>query len=149
MLIGRCHGKMKVTGKRSSNCCCYCKLLVLWLSIVTLNDKKVSTKAVSCSINKFDVTRIRPRLGGLPYLEKFTWQIRQRASAGHPTFDLKVIKLKWEITQCLWTAGLAYLPGVPNLRWPTSATASHFKITQFLQKNSSVPSIGSSFPYKW
>ena len=29
--------------------------------------------------------------------------------------------------------------------WPTGATASHFKITQFLHKNSSAPCIGSSF----
>ena len=30
-----------------------------------------------------------------------------------------------------------------RVRWPTSATVSHFKITQFLYENSSAPCIGS------
>ena len=38
--------------------------------------------------------------------------------------------------------------GEPKLWWAASATASHFKITQFLHKNSSAPYTGSSFPYK-
>ena len=50
------------------------------------------------------VSRIRPRLGGLPDLETFTWQnltpaarvtrqTEQLALAGHPTYHVNVIKL--------------------------------------------------------
>lgn len=38
--------------------------------------------------------------------------------------------------------------GEPKLWRATSATASHFKIMQFLHKYSSAPCTGSSFPYK-
>ena len=45
---------------------------VLWLSIATFNnDAKAPPKLI---LLEFDVFRIRPRLGGLPYLETFTWQ---------------------------------------------------------------------------
>ena len=45
---------------------------VLWLSIVTFNnDAKPPPKWI---LREFDVSRIRPRLGGLPHLETFTWQ---------------------------------------------------------------------------
>ena len=45
---------------------------VLWLSIVTFNnDSKPPPKWIS---REFDVSRIRPLLGGLPHLETFTRQ---------------------------------------------------------------------------
>ena len=45
---------------------------VLWLSIVTFNnDAKPPPKWV---LREFDVSRILPRLGGLPHLETFTWR---------------------------------------------------------------------------
>ena len=68
---------------------------VLWLSIVTFNnDAKPRPKWIS---RKFDVSRIRPRLGGLPYLETGypVWQSGLPALAGHPTYHVNVIKLKW------------------------------------------------------
>ena len=45
---------------------------VLWLSIATFNnDAKPPPKWI---LLEFDVLRIRPRLGGLPHLETFTWK---------------------------------------------------------------------------
>ena len=45
---------------------------VLWLSIVTFNnDAKPPPKWI---LREFDVSRIRPRVGGLPHLETFTRQ---------------------------------------------------------------------------
>ena len=45
---------------------------IQWLSIVTFNnDAKPPPKWI---LPEFDVSRIRPRLGGLPHLETFTWQ---------------------------------------------------------------------------
>ena len=45
---------------------------VLWLSIAAFNnDAKPPPKWI---LLEFDVFRIRPRLGGLPHLETFTWQ---------------------------------------------------------------------------
>ena len=66
--------------------------------------------------SEFDVSRIRPRLGGLPHLETFTWQnlipaerpgypVWQTglpALAGHPTHLVNVTKLKRET---IWQAG--------------------------------------------
>ena len=43
-----------------------------WLSIVNFNnDAKPPPKWI---LREFDVSRIRPRPGGLPHLETFTWQ---------------------------------------------------------------------------
>ena len=97
---------------------------VLWLSTVTINnDAKSPPKWI---LREFDVSRIRPRLGGLPHLEIFTCQNLTPAErltrsgrpgyppqAGHPTCHVNVIKLKWEI---IWTGGLPQLPGVPHLQ---------------------------------
>ena len=48
------------------------QLSVQWLSIVNFNnDGKPPAKWI---LSEFDVPRIRPRLGGLPHLETFTWQ---------------------------------------------------------------------------
>ena len=45
---------------------------VQWLSIVNFNnDAKPPPKWI---LREFDVPRIRPRPGGLPHLETFTWQ---------------------------------------------------------------------------
>ena len=45
---------------------------VLWLSIVNFdNNAKQPPKWI---LREFDVSRIRPRPGGLPHLETFTWQ---------------------------------------------------------------------------
>ena len=40
------------------------------------------------------------------------WQTGLPALAGHATYHVNVIKLKWEI---MWTGGLPHLPGVPHL----------------------------------
>ena len=94
---------------------------VQWLSIVNFNnDAKSPPRWI---LGEFDVSRIRPRPGGLPHFETFTWQNLTRAqgvtrSAGHPTYHVNVIKLKWQIIQ---TGGLPplselpHLPGVPHL----------------------------------
>ena len=90
---------------------------VQWLSIVNFNnDAKPPPKWI---LREFDVSRIRPRPGGLPHLETFTWQnltpvwrTGQPTLAGHPTYHVDVIKLKWEI---LWTGGLPHLSGLPHL----------------------------------
>ena len=76
-------------------------------------------------LREFDVTWIRPRLGGLPHLETFTWQILtpaeegypiwqagQPASSGHPTYRVNVIKMKLKI---IWMEGLLHLSGLPHL----------------------------------
>ena len=48
------------------------QLSVQWLSIVNFNnDAKPPPKWI---LREFDVSRIRPRPGGLPHLETFTWQ---------------------------------------------------------------------------
>ena len=41
-----------------------------------------------------------------------TWQTRQPALAGHPTYHVNVIKIKWEI---IWKGGLPHLGGSPHL----------------------------------
>ena len=46
---------------------------VLWLSIITLNHDAKSHRQ-SEVLHEFDVSRIRPRVGGLPHLETFTRQ---------------------------------------------------------------------------
>ena len=40
------------------------------------------------------------------------WQTGLPALAGHPTYHVNVIKLKWEI---IWTGGLPHLSGLPHL----------------------------------
>ena len=45
---------------------------VLWLSIVTFNNE--AKPPPKWFLRKFDVSRNRPWLGGLPQLETFTWQ---------------------------------------------------------------------------
>ena len=119
---------------------------VLWLSIVTFNnDAKPPPKWI---LREFDVSRIRPRLGGLPHLETFTWQNLTPAErvtrSGRPgnlpqadqtTYHVNVIKLKWEI---IWKGGLLHLsgithqPGVPRLQvnrplvsWPHIISRIH------------------------
>ena len=100
---------------------------VMWLSIVTFNnDAKPPPMWI---LRKFDVSRIPPRLGGLPHLETFTWQnltpserVTRSARPGYlpwwVTPPIMVIKLKWEV---IWIgelphlSGLPHLPGVPHL----------------------------------
>ena len=49
-----------------------CSRSIQWLSIVTFNnDAKPPPKWI---LREFDVSRIQPRVGGLPHLETFTWQ---------------------------------------------------------------------------
>ena len=40
------------------------------------------------------------------------WQTGLPAVAGHPTYHVNVIKLKWEI---IWTGGLSHQSGLPHL----------------------------------
>ena len=49
----------------------YTPMLLLLLLLVTFNDAKPPLKWI---LLEFDVSRIWPRLGGLPHLETFTWQ---------------------------------------------------------------------------
>ena len=94
---------------------------VWWLSIVNFNnDVKPPPKWI---LREFDVSRIWPRLGGLPLLETFTWQnltgwegypVCQTglpAFAGHPIYHVNVITLEWEI---IWTGRLPLLKRVTS-----------------------------------
>ena len=100
---------------------------VLWLSIITFNnDAKPPPKWI---LREFDVSRIRPRRRVTPpwnvYMAKFNpgwegypvWQTLQPALAGHPTYHVNLIKLKWEITgQAGYPTFAGYLTylGSPN-----------------------------------
>ena len=100
---------------------------VPWLCIVTFNN--YAKPAPKWILWELDVSRIQPRLGGLPHLEMFTWQnvtLAVRVSrSGRPGYPLwrsphhvNAIKIKWEV---IWTGGLPqlirlpHLPGVPHL----------------------------------
>ena len=89
---------------------------VLWLSIVTFyNDAKPPPKWIWC------ITNPSPALKRYVYMAKFdsgwegypVWQTGLPALAGHPTYHVNVIKLKWEN---IWTGGLPHLSGLPHLR---------------------------------
>ena len=56
----------------SLTCCSCCNPSVQWLSIVNFNNN--AEPPPKWILRKFDVSRIRPRPGGLPHLETFTWQ---------------------------------------------------------------------------
>ena len=100
----------------------------LWLPIVTFNDDaKLRPKWI---LREFDVSQIRPRVGGLPHLEtcymaKFdpgwegylVWQTRLPALVDHLTYHVNIMKLKWEI---IWTGRLPHLPGIPHLHVNTA-----------------------------
>ena len=75
--------------------------------------------------SEFDVSRIRaPSRRVTPpwnvYMAKFdsgwegypVWQTGLPALAGHPTYHVNVIKLKWEN---IWTGGLPHLSRLPHL----------------------------------
>ena len=95
---------------------------VLCFSIFSFNnDAKIQPKWI---LLEFPVSRFGPRLGGLPRLERLHGKIwtplrglpglvdRVSALAGHPTYHVNVIKLKWEI---IWTGSLPHLSGLPHL----------------------------------
>ena len=95
---------------------------VLWLSIVTLNnDAKVPLKWI---LREFSISNPTPDRRATPswnvYTTKFdscwegnpVWQTRLPALAGHPTYHVNDIKLKWYI---IWTGGLPHLSGLPHL----------------------------------
>ena len=77
---------------------------VLWHSMVTFNnDAKPLPKWI---LSEFDVLRIWPWLGGLPHLEKFTWQnltsaerVTWSGRPGYPTHDqIKIRKhMDWQV----------------------------------------------------
>ena len=127
------------------------KLLGLWLSIVTLNDN--AKPSPNWFLREFDLSRIRPRLGVTPlwnvYMAKFdpcwesspVWQTELPALAGHPTYHVNMIKLKWGI---IWTGGLPHLnglphvPGVPHLHVnrpqdPRTATAAKTSLKKWIR----------------
>ena len=100
---------------------------VPWLCIVTFND--YAKPAPKWILWELDVSRIQPRLGGLPHLEMFTWQnvtpavrVSRSGRPGYPPWrsphHVNAIKIKWEV---IWTGGLPqlirlpHLPGVPHL----------------------------------
>ena len=67
---------------------------VLWLSIVSFNnDAKPPTKWI---LREFDVSRIRPQLGGLPHLERLhgkIWPLLERVTrSGRPGYP------PWRVT---------------------------------------------------
>ena len=95
---------------------------VLWLSTVTFNnDAKLPSKWI---LREFNIANPIPARRDTPswnvYMTKFDpgwegypfWQTGLPALAGHPTYHVDVIKLKWEI---LWTGGLPHLSGLPHL----------------------------------
>ena len=95
---------------------------VLWHSIVTFNnDAKPPPKWI---YRQFSVANPAPAKRVTPpwhvYMAKFdpgwegypVWQTGLPALAGHPTYHVKVIKLKWEI---IWTGGLPHLSELPHL----------------------------------
>ena len=80
---------------------------VLWLSIVTFNnDAKLPTKWI---LREFNIANPTPARRVTPpsnvYMTKFdpgwegypVWQTGLPTLAGHPTYHVNVIKLKWEI----------------------------------------------------
>ena len=87
--------------------------LVLWLFIVTFdNDAKLPLKWILSSIaNPTPIRRVTPPWN--VYMAKFdsgwqgypVWQTGLPALAGHPTYHLNKIKLKWDI---IWTGGLPH-----------------------------------------
>ena len=96
---------------------------VQWLSIVTFNnDAKPPPKWI---LREFSMASPTPARRVTPpwnvYMAKFEspgwegyliWQTGQPAFAGHPTYYVNVIKLKWDI---IWTGGLPHLSGLPHL----------------------------------
>ena len=92
---------------------------VLWLSIVTFNnDAKPPPKWIWCITNPTPARRVTPLWN--VYVAKFdsgwegypVWQTGLAALAGHPTYHVNVIKLKWED---IWTGGLPHLSRLPHL----------------------------------
>ena len=84
--------------------CCSCCNLQCYAGFLLLpfNDTKPPPKWI---LREFDVSRIRPRLGGLPHLEAFTWEnlapaerVTRSGRPGYPpwrtTYHVNVIKLK-------------------------------------------------------
>ena len=92
---------------------------------------------------EFDVSRIRPRLRGLPHLETFTWQnltlpwegypvwqTALPALAGHSTYYVNVIKLRWEVT---WTGALPHLAEDPTSMYTGPKTGTNYEICIIIQ----------------
>ena len=71
-----------------------------------------------CITNPTPARRVTPPWN--VYMAKFdpgwegypVWQTGLPALAGHPTYHVNVIKLKWEI---IWTGSLPHLSGLPHL----------------------------------
>ena len=71
-----------------------------------------------CITNPTPARRVTPPWN--VYMAKFdpgwegypVWQTGLPALAGHPTYHVNAIKLKWEI---IWTGGLPHLSGLPHL----------------------------------
>ena len=95
---------------------------VLWLSVVTFNnDAKLPPKWI---LRKFSIANPTPARRVAPpwnvYMAKLhpglegypSWQAGLPALAGHPTYPVNVIKLKWEIIR---TGGLPHLSWLPHL----------------------------------
>ena len=69
------------------------------------------------------------------------WQTELPALAGHPTYHVNVIKLKWEIIWTGWLphlSGLPRLPGVPHLHVnrpqdPRTATAAKTSLKKWIR----------------
>ena len=103
---------------------------VLSLSVVTFNNNaKLPPKWI---LREFSIANPTPARRVTPpwnvYMAKLdpglegypSWQTRLPPLAGHPTYHVNVIKLKWEI---IWTGGLphlSWLPHLPGMGSPTS-----------------------------
>ena len=88
----------------------------LWLSIVTFDDDaKLPLKWI---LREFSIANPTPARRVTPpwnvHMAKFdsdwqsypVWQTRLPALAGHPTYHVNEIKLKWDI---IWTGGLPHV----------------------------------------
>ena len=87
---------------------------VQWLSIVnfTMKDAKSPPKWI---LREFHVSRIRPRPGGLPHLETFTWQILTPAE---------------RVTRSGRPRALSIQPKIPVISVGTSNGTDHFGLVR-------------------
>ena len=88
---------------------------------------------------KVNFARIQYRKSDPGWEGNLVWQTGLPALAGHPTYHVNVIKLKWEI---IWTgglpllSGLPHLPGVPHLHVNRPKVENIFIITKHSGMNS-------------
>ena len=94
---------------------------VAFYNVTFNNDAKLQPKWI---LREFSITNPTPLRRVTPpwnvYMAKFdpgwecypVWQTGLPALAGHSTYHVNVMKLKWVI---IWTGGLTHLSGLPHL----------------------------------